>query len=281
MPITVWCSHMHLFTDTHTHTHKRIYLQNRGGTLKGAVSAAFKWPHLLLEPKIIFHNSIFSPNVRRNIIQLELYCSKSSGSSCKLRSWDCLPIPSYLEWSVRNKKICDQCQSWSSWVIRPKCSVYRWGDGSSEEEHGSLMATEPGMEEWGLELVSHLSGLKLLGAFINKHLQSTCRCKAVSQDTKTSKVLALQVYWGHNKPHGNWNMWDSCIDEDEKGALQEPKEETPKDGAGGRRVTEASQRSVSWCFVPQTRKKLSYVGEGRRNRTARAACAKAQRRYWA
>lgn len=135
---------MHLFTE-------KIYLQNRGGTLKGAVSAAFKWPHLLLEPKIIFHNSIFSPNVRRNIIQLEFYCSKWSGSSRKLRFWDCLPIPSYLEWSVRNEKIRDPCQSWGSWVIRPKCSVNRWGDGSSEEEPGSLMATEWGTEEVGLE----------------------------------------------------------------------------------------------------------------------------------
>lgn len=112
-----------------------------------------------------------------------------------------------------------------------------------EAQRKNMAARWPRSGGWkneGWNLVSHLSGLELLGAFINKHLQTTCRCKAVSQDTETSKVLALQVYLGHNKPHGSWTMWDSCTDEDEKRALQEPKEETPKDGAGGRRVTEAS-----------------------------------------
>lgn len=57
---------------------------------------------------------------------------------------------------------------------------------------------------------------------------------------KDKKVLALQVYWRQDKPHGNWSMWDACIDEDREGAPQEPKEELSRDGTDGRRVTEAS-----------------------------------------
>lgn len=70
------------------------------------------------------------------------------------------------------------------------------------------------MEELGYNLVSHLSGLELLGAFGNEHLRSTCRCKAVSQNTKANKVPTFKFYWGHKKLHGSWNMWDSCIDEE-------------------------------------------------------------------
>ena len=83
-------------------------------------------------------------------------------------------------------------------------------------------------------------GLELLGAFINKWAQNTCRCKALSQNTKTNKVLALKVYWGHNKPYGKWNMWDSCIDQDKEGIMQEPKEEMLKDGTGWGGSPEAS-----------------------------------------
>lgn len=75
VPITVWA---------HTRASSRRQtggsFTKRGGTFQGAVSAAFKWPHLL-EPKIKIYNSIFAPNVRRHITQLEFHCGKCSGSN--------------------------------------------------------------------------------------------------------------------------------------------------------------------------------------------------------
>lgn len=37
---------------------------------------------------------------------------------------------------------------------------------------------------------------------------------------------------GNTWPNGIWNTWDSCIDEDKQGLVQEPREEMSEDGGG-------------------------------------------------
>ena len=69
----------------------------------------------------------------------------------KIYFWDCLLIPSYLEWSVRNEETCDHNVRVESPPSDQKAQL-GGKKTSSEKGHGSLKATELGVEEPGLEL---------------------------------------------------------------------------------------------------------------------------------
>ena len=111
--------------------------------------------------------------------------------------WDCLLIPSYLEWSVRHEDTRDHNVRVEIPLSTNQKAQLGGKKTSWEKGHGSLKATELGMEEPGLELGVPSLRLGALLCLRYKYLRSTYRCNALNwgRDGKGSETRVSMAFW--------------------------------------------------------------------------------------